>query len=343
MKNVFFIIIALVAFSCGSGVDEVNTDTSDVDTLPVVIDSFALVNDKVNQNPNSSAHLFERAKFYIRHGKVDEAQLDLEKILSIDSSDLDVHLKYADILLAKLDLEGGKYHYEYILERDTMSAGANIGMGKLHALLDNSAEATYYLNEALKIDPYLPEPYFMKGMIYRVDFYKTGRQESWDRAVSSFQTAVEQDPNYYSAYVQMGVMYDRVGDDRALEYYNSALDIYPESLEAWYNKGMYYQTRDDINNALECYRSANDIDSSWADPYYNQGYIHMMMVEDLDSAIYFFDKATYWDPSYFEAYNNLGLAYEKQGNITDAKKYYQKAIEINPDFQLAKDNLNALQ
>jgi len=46
---------------------------------------------------------------------------------------------------------------------------------------------------------------------------------------------------------------------------------------------------------------------------------------------------------YFQAYNNLGLAYELSGDIPNAKKYYQKAIDANPDFQLAKDNLNSLR
>ena len=68
----------------------------------------------------------------------------------------------------------------------------------------------------------------------------------------------------------------------------------------------------------------------------------MMMVQDMDSAIYYFEKAVYWDPSYFEAYNNIGLSYEKKGDVQSAKYNYQKAIEINPNYQLAKDNLNAL-
>lgn len=341
----YFIFLSLTTFiiSCSSGSNDNAIVVDDGTDTVMELDSFSIVKSKLDKSPNNISILFESAKFYIRHGEVTEAKTHLEKILFLDSSELGAHKVYADIMIAQLNVDQGKYHYEYILERDSLNTGALVGLGKLYAILNNSGKATFYLNEALRINPYLAEPYFMKGMIYRSDYYTSGRQESWDRALSSFQTTVEQDPNYYSAYVQMGVMYDEKGDDVALEYYNSALDIFPESLEALYNKGMYYQNRKQPELALECYREANRVDSTWADAYFNEGYVHMFQLEDLDSALFFFEKATYWDPNYFQAYNNIGLAYEKKGDFNNARKNYQKAIEINPDYQLAKDNLNALQ
>ena len=161
--------------------------------------------------------------------------------------------------------------------------------------------------------------------------------------MSSYQTAVEQDPDYYAAFVEMGVMHDQVGSDLAIDYYKSALDIFPESIEAWYNIGMYHQTRGNVNGAIETYSKLHEIDSTYADAYFNHGYVHMIMTEELDSALHFFTIATEVDPEYFQAFNNIGLCYEKQGDLQLAKEYYRKSIEINPDYQLAKDNLNALQ
>lgn len=42
------------------------------------------------------------------------------------------------------------------------------------------------------------------------------------------------------------------------------------------------------------------------------------------------------------AYNNLGVAYERKGNFIEAIKAYQRTTEINPQFQLALNNLNTL-
>lgn len=338
MRNILPLISLFFILSCGS-----SSEKESANPEIIAVDSLSWFNQKVKMHPTNTKLLFERAKFYVRNGEVDLAQVDLETFFSMDSTDLAVRKLYADIMLAKLILDKGKYHYEYIIAKDSLNTGAYIGMGKLYALLDNPAQSITYLNKALRIDPYLSEPYFMKGMIYRTDYYTTGRIESWDMAISSLQTAIEQDPNNYSAYVQLGVMFDEMGDSSALDYYNSALDIYPESTEAWYNKGIFYQNSGKIEEAFECYRTLHKIDSTWADPYYNEGYIHLLITEDLDSAIFYFSRAVELDPTFFQAYNNLGLAYEKKKEISNARFYYTKAVEINPEFKLAKDNLNRLR
>ncbi len=347
MRIVTSILILTLIVACGG--EEPKEDKSPIDITDEngVVDSLKFYQTKLNADPNNPLVLFERAQYYIRKGNVELAQLDLEQALEKDSSILKVHKLYADVNLAQLDLEKSKYHYDYIIARDSTNAGAYVGLGKLYAALNNSQEAIYYLSEALKINPYLPEPYFTKGLIYRSDYYvredeDPRKEESWNRAVSSFQTAVEQDPNYYSAYIAMGVMYDEKGDSLALEYYNSAIDIAPNSLEAWYNKGMYYQNREEVDDALNCYYTINDIDETWPDPYYNIGYIHLLMTREYDSSIFYFERATQLDPMYYQAYNNMGFAYEKKGDLNNARKFYQKAVEINPNFQLAKDNLNAI-
>ncbi|MCG8577810.1 MAG: tetratricopeptide repeat protein [Flavobacteriales bacterium] len=343
-RNWLLFLLAFIVWSCGNGEEQTVTESDSTRTEVVEIkDSLEIFNAQVDKYPNQTKPLFDRANYFIRQGSVDSARLDLEAAMDIDSSSLEVRNLYGDILISQLELEQGKYQYEYVLAKDTANTGALMGLSKLYALLDNNAQAIYYLGVLLQIDPHYAEAYFLKGMIYRSDFYVTGRQESWDRALSSYQTAVEQDPNYYAAYVEMGVMHDQLGSDLALDYFNAALEIYPESIEAWYNIGMYYQNRGQVDDALNTYRELNKIDSTYADAYHNQGYIHMIMTEDLDSAIYYFEKATDIDPEYFQAFNNLGLCYEKKDDIASAKKYYQKAVEINPDYQLAKDNLNAVQ
>ena len=341
MKSWPIIVLLVLLCSCSGSAEDKMADESDQDTL--IVDSLELYSGMVKQYPNSSESYYQRAAYLIRQGDIQSAQADLESAIAIDSSVNKVRTLYADVMVAQLDLETGKYNYEYVLSNDSSNVKALMGLAKIYALLENNAQAVYYLGTLLEYNPYYADAYFMKGMIYQSDYYKTGRQESWDRAVSSYQTAVEQDPNYYSAYVALGVMHDQVNSDLALEYYNAALEVYPESIEAWYNIGWFYQKRGDIDNAQATYRRLNQIDSTYAEGYYNQGYIQLINIGNVDSAIFFFDKAVYFDPEYYKAYNNLGLCYEKKKDYNEARKYYQKAIEIYPDFQLAKDNLNALQ
>ncbi len=336
-----FITVAILLFSCGPAENDTPVDQPVIDS-PVPIDSMKYYAILVEENPSSTDAFYYRARYCIRQGLVDQALLDLETAMNIDSTIPKVRIAYGDVLLSKLAIEDSKVQYEFVLATDSSSVPALMGMSRIYALLNNNANAIAYLSRLLTIDPHYADAYFLKGMIYRADFYETGRKESWDRAMSSYQTAVEQNPDYYAAYVEMGVMHDQVNSDLAIDYYNSALDIYPESIEAWYNIGMFFQKRGELDTALATYRRLNEIDSTYPEPYFNQGYIHMLYTEKLDSAIYYFEKATHFDPEYFQAFNNIGLCYEKLGNEATAVGYYQKAVKINPDFDLAKENLRRL-
>ena len=51
-----------------------------------------------------------------------------------------------------------------------------------------------------------------------------------------------------------------------------------------------------------------------------------------------FEAATKLDPSYAAAWNNLGIGYEQLGRFDDARKAYEKALELDPDNTFFKTN-----
>ena len=55
-------------------------------------------------------------------------------------------------------------------------------------------------------------------------------------------------------------------------------------------------------------------------------------------ATYRFEKAVEVDPTYAAAWNNLAIAYEEQGKFPDADKAYQKALQLDPDNVLIRQN-----
>jgi Tfp pilus assembly protein PilF len=55
-------------------------------------------------------------------------------------------------------------------------------------------------------------------------------------------------------------------------------------------------------------------------------------------AIYRWQRATEIDPSYAAAYNNLAVAYEHEGDFEKARQSYEKAVELDPNNALVKQN-----
>ena len=55
-------------------------------------------------------------------------------------------------------------------------------------------------------------------------------------------------------------------------------------------------------------------------------------------AIYRWEKATELDPSYAAAFNDLGIAYEHEGQLDKARKAYEKAIALDPNNANIRQN-----
>jgi len=339
----YILIIFLSFYSCNTnGTQEKQIETKKVDSLQVKVDSLEYLTTQIKNRSDLSSNWYNRATYFLRQGSLKDAMIDMKSAIRLDTINTVYRNKYADLLVTTLDIEKALENYKYVLSVDSSNAKAYVGMGRVYALVNNPGMATGYLNKAYQIDPHLSEAYFLEGMIYRADFEETKRKESIERALSSFQTATEQKPDFYAAYIEMGVINHKLGNDIALDYYNTAIDIAPKSTEAWYNKGKFFQDKKMYTEAKYCFRKINEIDSTHTEAYYNQGYIKMEFEKELDSAIYFFNHVTQLDSLHLYAYNNLGLALERSGEIEKAKSAYRKAIDINPDFKLAKNNLNII-
>ena len=55
-------------------------------------------------------------------------------------------------------------------------------------------------------------------------------------------------------------------------------------------------------------------------------------------AIYRWQRATEIDPSYAAAFNNLAVAFEHEGDFDKARQSYEKALQLEPDNALIKQN-----
>ena len=55
-------------------------------------------------------------------------------------------------------------------------------------------------------------------------------------------------------------------------------------------------------------------------------------------AIYRWEKAVELDPTYAEAYNDLAIAYEHEGQLDKARKAYEKALELDPNNSQIRQN-----
>ena len=77
-------------------------------------------------------------------------------------------------------------------------------------------------------------------------------------------------------------------------------------------------------------------DLAWS---YNTIGLSKFYLRDNGTAMIFFKKAVLADSSYFEAFNNIGHMNLLDGNFSEAILNFKKSISINPDYDVARLNL----
>lgn len=153
-------------------------------------------------------------------------------------------------------------------------------------------------------------------------------------------------PDFIEAYNNLGVILEQEGDwEKAKEYYLRALSYNPEVLEVLNNLGILERKYGDKQKAIEYYKKALEIAPENEVSKFNLLEVYLALSkdaierQDLVTALEYFMKAFKIDQNNFEIANNIGSVYARQEKYKNAIEWYQKALELNPDFKEARNNL----
>jgi superkiller protein 3 len=110
------------------------------------------------------------------------------------------------------------------------------------------------------------------------------------------------------------------------------------SAEEYFTKAYNAQENGFNELAIEYYQKAVAIDPNLATVYNNMG-IAYDKLENYSEAIRCYQKAISIDPNLATVYNNMGVAYNKLENYSEALRCSQKAISIDPNNAAAYHNM----
>ncbi|MBX7051931.1 MAG: tetratricopeptide repeat protein [Flavobacteriales bacterium] len=316
----------------GNGGNGTNNQTETPDSV------LEELNRLIAQDPNNYLNYLNRAKYFGDHDKFTAAMDDIRRAIAIDSTKADIYL-YKGILLFDHEKVSEAYEeYKNCLRFDAQNTDCMLKKAGIDIVLGNYDVSRELINEALKINEYNAYAYYLRGRLYKT-IGDTGL------AASSYKTAIEVDPDYYDAYIEVGLLYAAQKNDLANEYYSSAIQIKPRSIEAWYNRAMFLQEngikkKNRYKDALTCYDSILRIDPKFVAAEFNKGYVWLEYLANYDSSAFYFSRAIASYPQYYQAYYNRGLSFESLGKKKEAEQDYRAALSIKPDYSEAAIALN---
>ena len=139
-----------------------------------------------------------------------------------------------------------------------------------------------------------------------------------------------------------GVSHYDLGEyEKAIAAHKRAIELSPDSIEAYYHLGMAYSSLGKYKEAIEAYTRATRIKPDYAAAYYNLGHAYSNL-NQYDKAIKAFRHSIQYEPDNLEAYFALGKAYFDSGKEGKAVDTFEVAIGRKPDNPYAYYRLGLL-
>lgn len=318
--------VLILLLSCGTET-ELTTETS-----PSGDPGLDQLSAEIAGRPNDASLYARRAGVHYDAENYDAAIADLTAALGIDSNNVGYHYELADVYLDYYRSRLALRTLERAAALDPDRLETQLRLAETQLILRQYADATAALNQAVRIDPRNPEAYYLLSQV----FAETGDTAS---AFNAAEEATQIDPDFTDAYLELAALAEGRSDQRALDYYNAAVNIDPADVIALHARADYFRNQNQLPKAIAEYRHLSTVDRQYVAANYNAG----LLLMELDSVAQAYDEFNITlknDPIHIRAYFYRGYAAELLGNTDQARSDYKTALRMSPDFTQALDGLD---
>lgn len=283
----------------------------------------------------STGELFERLNNYEVSTKI------YQKAVETTQRDELFYHKLADICLKRKNLDTAVDCYKKVLEANPSNRDVLIKLATVTQTFfpDNVDDAIDYYNKLLEIEDDNAQIYYELGHLYL-------KKEDKIHAVVAFKLALDKDyenPFYNNslayAYVQAELY------DEAIEYYQKAIKLNPDkewtSIVCQALGSIYFQIKENNEAAIASFQAGMVLDPNNSEIYLSLGDVYMAD-SDLDNAIRAYCDSINVNSDDYRAYAKAGLALWEKDYLEEAVVAYHRAIELNPDYDIANNNLGVI-
>jgi Flp pilus assembly protein TadD len=196
----------------------------------------------------------------------------------------------------------------------------------------NFSEATKIFDEYTGEKPNNAWGHYMLGL----SAWKSGDPVKAEKA---FDESLRLDPNHFKSLVNLSrVLIDQGRYDDALPKLTRAGEIDSKSADVQRLLGRTYEAQGKTDDAVHAYLGAIALDSKDAWSMNNLGLVFMAQERHSD-AVPLLARAVELRKDVAMFHNNLGMALEHTGRFAAAAGEYRGAVEADPGYQKAKQNL----
>lgn len=296
---------------------------------PEAIPDFQAV---LKQEPGLSEVRYQLALANLRLGNVQQAKQELRRTL-----DSTPRYARASLTLAELNLGSGAPEaaidlLEPVVTRQPRNIRALKLLGMAHLAKRDAAKATKAFRKAVNIAPKEPHAIYMLG----VGLSATGQLE---QAGKKFEEALALKADYLEPLAGLAQLaYARKKPEAALARVERQLRVVPASGPFHHLLGKIQLTRGESKTAEQSFLRAIKLEPKLLASYMALGALYGRE-KRYDEALAKAEQARKIYPKNLGAHMLVGVIQQQKGAVEQAKKTYERALELNPRFGPAANNL----
>ena len=154
-----------------------------------------------------------------------------------------------------------------------------------------------------------------------------------ETAIREMELLIETYPEEKDAYLQLGNLYQRRDERRAIGYYRRAIEIDPLFRDAYNQLAYLYQNQNEFDNAIWAITQYINVAPDEPNPYDSRAAMYALNGK-LDQAIESYRKALAIDPEFHMSWAGLGHMYLFKRDYEEARKAYQVLVDAdNPKWR----------
>lgn len=243
-------------------------------------------NRELSLHPTPSAWV-SAGRAYKNLRKPDSSRYAFEHALDMDSTHAPAHIMLSELYDQGGQLDSALYHARQALRHEPQNLDYRYSVGALLVRLGRADEAIEPLKTVAEQSPFHYGAHYNLGMALQ----QLGRPAESERylveadslqrlqaRLQRLERAARSNPDNALAWARLGDALRRVDQmDKALEAYNVALSLAPESIPLQNNVANIAMMQGNYNAALNRYRAILKQDSSNTDVWLNVGVVHAKM------------------------------------------------------------------
>jgi tetratricopeptide (TPR) repeat protein len=247
------------------------------------------------------------------------------------------YLEQGEILAGEGLIEEALTRFEQALEAAPENPEVVEAVGRALLNLDRLGEAEASFLAALELDPEWVAPRMGLAMVAL-------RRDEPFKIVHHLERAIESEPEYPEAYVELGRYYGVMGEPAlAKATFERWTGRHPEDADMLINAGLTAFDAADYAQALEFFEKAIEVASGEEQKSGAQTFRAntLDMLGRYAEAVGAYEEVIAESPDWWEAHANLGICHARNGHSSEAEAAFRRGLEDCPGSPEIRDELAA--